>query len=97
MVRDLTERNLDERLLSKIVDVIFDSFADFGQFSDQESEKNAVRFAKVFASNNLINGRLVKKIYDGEMQSEIKDIGRKTLEMVVTKAKHLTKFLRCMT
>jgi hypothetical protein len=67
MIQDLTDRNIDERLLSKIIDVIFDSFANFGQFSDQESEKNAIRFAKVFASNKLINDRLVKKIFEGEM------------------------------
>ena len=96
MIEDLKERKIDGRLLSKISDSIFDCFSDFGQFSDLESEKNSVRFAKVFASDPLFNKRLVKKLFDSELQTEIKEVGRKTLDMVVTKSKHLSKFLRCM-
>ena len=48
MLKDLSERIVDERLLSKITQQIFEAFSNFGSYQAEEAEKNAVRLAKVF-------------------------------------------------
>lgn len=121
MLKDLSERKIDARIMSKITEQVFGAYADFGSYQGEEAEKNATRLAKTFVKlrsalapgqtkassfgaskeyesviNQQLTLRLIKKVYETELKSEIQEIGRKTLDQVVAKCQSLKKLVFCM-
>jgi len=105
LVKALSERDLDGKVLDGVIAIIFDAL------SDRMQEKNGLRFAKAFVKqrstefgeselfknvNEKINVKLVEKMFDMELTKQIKEIGRKTLDATLSKCLNFQKLLVCM-
>lgn len=106
LIKALCERGLDEKLLDGIIEIIFDAL------SDRMAEPNALRFAKAFVKqrstdfgkselylknvNEKINVKLVEKMFEQELKTEIKAVGRKTLDATLTKCINFKKLVVCL-
>lgn len=106
LIKALSERGLDDVLLDGVIKIIFDAL------SDKMAEPNALRFAKAFVKqrstdfgqselylknvNEKINVKLVEKMFELELKTEIKAVGRKTLDATLAKCTNFKKLVVCM-
>ena len=56
MLKDLSERKIDARIMTKIAGQIFGAYSDFGQYQGEQPEKNAARLAKTFVKLRSTQG-----------------------------------------